>query len=288
LSDRKFAQLGCIAVALCCAAAATAQPDPSMGQGEASIAVRSDVKLGVKGTGGTTAERLSNLGQRVGDQMGEIRACYRKQVASSPQVIGALRVRIALDKGDKPTVEVTEQQGSSPEMVACVARALEKGHYHDVGRPAAAILSLEFDNSRAKGEAAMAERKEKLGHTESASADGGHSATWSSDGGQLRFDVRTDAGAPSGSVDLVMRAFQSGYAAFLDCRRKCEQGGVSPEGDIEAELNVDQKARAQTQLGAISVRHQRAPGCADRAFKRLKFESPQEPLHAHVTVHFAP
>ncbi|HEX4353274.1 MAG TPA: hypothetical protein VHZ95_10175, partial [Polyangiales bacterium] len=94
MSDRKFVRLGCmsVAIAFVCASRASAQADPSMSQGEASIAVRSDVKLGVKGTGGTTAERLNKLGQTVGDQMGEIRACYRKQVAVSPQVIGALRV----------------------------------------------------------------------------------------------------------------------------------------------------------------------------------------------------
>src|ERR1700712_78202 len=40
-----------------------------MGQGEAAIAVRSDVSLSVKGTGGTSSERLSKLGQAVSDQM---------------------------------------------------------------------------------------------------------------------------------------------------------------------------------------------------------------------------
>jgi hypothetical protein len=270
----------------CLVAIAHGQAGDSMSQGEASIAVRSDVKLSVKGTGGTTSERLAKLGQAVGDQMGEIRACYRKQVATSPEVVGALRVKIALDKGDKPQLDVTQQSGPA-DLVACMTHALSKGKYHDVGRPAAALLSLEFDNSRARGEAQMAERKAQLGHVETDSS-AGHEATWSSDGGQLRINVRTDPTAPSGSADLVMRAFQSGYAAFLDCRRKCEQGGVSPEGDIHAELSLDRQAHAKAQLGAISVAHQRAQGCADKAFKRLKFEPPPTALSAHVTVHFAP
>jgi hypothetical protein len=259
-----------------------------MGQGEASIAVRSDVKLSIKGTAGTPTDRLSKLGQAVGEQMGEIRACYRKQVASSPEVVGALRVKIALDKGDKPALDIIQQSGA-PELVACMTHALAKGKYHDVARPAAALLSLEFDNSRARGQAQMVERQAQLGHVEAqGSAGGGQQAVWSSDGGQLRITVRTEAAAPSGAVDLVMRAFQSGYAAFLDCRRKCEKGGVSPEGDIEAELSLDPKGHARMQLGTISVKHERAPGCADHAFKRLKFESPSAALSAHVIVHFAP
>ena len=260
-----------------------------MGQGQATIAVRSDVKLGVKGTAGTTSERLAKLGQAVSDQMGEIRACYRKQVERSPEVIGAMRVKLALDKVDKPAVEITQQQGSTQELVACVAKVLGAGKYKDVGRPAAALLSLEFDNSRARGEAEKAQRTAQRGQVETLDAPGGgEQASWASDGGQVRFTVRTPSAAPSGALSLVMRGFQSGYPAFLDCRRKCEQGGISAEGRIEAELNIDTKGRAQTKLGEITVTHSRAPGCSDKAFKRVHYEAPSAPIQAHVSVYFAP
>ena len=264
-----------------------------MGQGQATIAVRSDVKLGVKGTGGTTSERLAKLGQAVGDEMGEIRACYRKEVAASPDTVAELRVRIALGKTDRPEVEVSEVgeggSGTAKALSQCVARALAKGKYKDVGRPAAAILSLEFDNTRARGQAAMVERTNQLGRAASKETSNGTTrGTWSSDGGQLTFTVDADTSAPTGSVDLVMRGFQAGYAAFLDCRRKCEKGGASPEGDIEAELSVDQRGRATARLGKITVAHQRAPKCSERAFKRMHFEKPAAPLTTRVTVHFAP
>jgi hypothetical protein len=288
LNRRELLALSCVC-ALSFVADARAEPDGAMGQGQAAIAVRSDVKLGIKGTGGTTSERLAKLGQAVGDQMGDIRACYRKQIAGSPELIGALRVRIALDKSDKPQVELTEQSAGSKELTACVSRALEKGHYHDVGRPAAALLSLEFDNSRARGQAEMVERQTQLGHADAhAASNGGQIGSWSSDGGQLKFTVQTEQAAPAGALDLVIRGFQAGYAAFLDCRRKCEKGGASPEGDIEAELSIDGKARATTHLGKISVAHERAPACAERAFKRVRFDKPQAPVRAQVTVHFAP
>jgi hypothetical protein len=263
--------------------------DGAMGQGQAAIAVRSDVKLGIKGTGGTTSERLAKLGQAVGDQMGDIRTCYRKQVASSPEIVAALRLRIALEKSDKPVVELTEQTAGSKELFACVSRALVNGKYRDVGRPAQAMLSLEFDNSRARGQAEMVERKSQLGRADTRDTSGADGqGSWSSDGGQLRFLVRMEPAAPAGALDLVIRGFQAGYAAFLDCRRKCEKGGTSPEGDIEAELKIDRQARATAHLGNITVAHERAPACADRAFKRVRFDKPQAPLQAHVTVHFAP
>jgi len=286
--NRLLGALGCCTGAIVFAVSVRAQPDSMMGQGQAAIAVRSDVKLGVKGTGGTTSERLAKLGQAVGDQMGDIRACYRKQVATSPEVVAALRLHITLDKGDKPQVEF-EQVSGAKELSACVLRALVSGHYHDVGRPAQALLSLEFDNSRARGQAEMVERKVQLGRADTHDASGGdEQGSWSSDGGQLRFQVRMAPAAPTGALDLVIRGFQAGYAAFLDCRRKCEKGGTSPEGDIEAELSLDRQARAKVQLGSISVAHERAPACADRAFKRVRFDKPSAPLQAHVTVHFAP
>jgi hypothetical protein len=260
-----------------------------MSQGEATIAVRSDVKLGVKGTAGTTKDRLAKLGQAVSDQMGEIRACYRKQVDSSPEVIGAMKIRIALDKTDTPQIEITQQEDSTKQLLACVSKVLKNGKYKDVGRPAAAMLSLEFDNSRARGEAAMQERKEKLGQAPTAiTPEGGQEASWSSEGGELRVTVRTPPAAPSGATSLVLRGFAQDYAAFLDCRRKCEKGGVSAEGTIEAELSIDAKGKAKTKLGAISVTHARAPVCGDKAFKRVHYERPAAPVEAHVSVYFAP
>jgi hypothetical protein len=263
--------------------------DGAMGQGEATIAVRSDVKLSVKGTGGTTSERLSKLGQAVSEQMGDIRACYRKQVAGSPEVTGSLRLRIALDKTDKPDVEILDGAESSQVLATCVLHALRAGHYRDVGRPAQALLGLDFENSRARGQAQMVERKNQLAHVEAHDTlDGMREAAWATDGDEVRFTVKTAASFGSEAPPLVLRGFQVEYAAFLDCRRKCEKGGISPEGDIAVELDIDTKGKSKAQLGQITVRHDRARGCAEHAFKKIRFDAPTSALRAHVDVHFAP
>jgi hypothetical protein len=266
---------------------ALAQVD-AMGQGEAAINVRSDVKLGVKGTGGTPSERLTKLGQAVGDQMGEIRGCYRKLVASAPELAGALQLKLTLPQGSaKATVEVTKTEGGADELVKCVSKVLRDAPYKDVGRPAAAFLSLEFDNSRAKGQAAMNAKAAELAKVSVQSkADGTKQGSWSTEGSEIRFTVSVDSGVPDTALELIMRGFKSSYAGFLDCRRKCEKGGVSPEGDIEAQLDLDKRGKAKVKLGAISVAHTRAPTCGAKAFNRTKFDKPDAPIHARVVVHF--
>jgi hypothetical protein len=276
-----------IAFGVCSMAAA--QGGGEMGQGEASIAVRSDVKLSIKGTGGTPSERLAKLGQAVSDQMGDIRGCYRKLVASSPEVMGTLRLRLGLDNDKKPVVAVLDRSSASEQLIACVEKVLTSAKYTDVGRPAAAFVSLSFENSRAKGQAQMEEGAAKMAQADvQTQADGSREAEWSTDGQEVRFSVRVDADAPAGSVQTLMAGFKSGYAAFLDCRRKCEQGGVSPEGDIAANLTLATSGKVAIKLGAITVKHQRAPGCSERAFKRVIFDKPPAPVKAQVNIHFAP
>jgi len=261
----------------------------AMGQGEASIAVRSDVKLSVKGTGGTPSERLSKLGQSVSDELGEIRTCYRKLVANSPEITGTLRLRLGLEKDQRPALSVLNQGGAAEPLVQCVTQVLTRAKYADVARPAAAFLTLEFDNSRARGQSQMLEKSAELAHVEVHTNPAGlREASWATMAQEVRFTVEAESAAPPAAVELVLQGFTRGYAAFLDCRRKCEQGGASPEGDIHARVAVDAKGHAKFTLGEVTVAHKRAPGCAERAFQRVPFDKPDAPLQANVRVHFAP
>jgi hypothetical protein len=260
-----------------------------MGQGEASINVRSDVRLGIKGTGGTTSERLAKLGAAVGDRMTEIRGCYRKLVATKPELVGGLRALLVLEEGKKPKVEVAAQDAQAgKELVECVEKVLVKTAFDGVGRPAAAQLTLDFDNTRARGQAVMNQRTVAVARIDvTPGPDGTQQAVWSTDGGAVTFTVRAAATAPREQVELVMRGLQAGYAAFLDCRRHCEKGDVSPEGDILASLVVDRQGKSTAKLGKISVANERAPRCAERSFRQLAFDKPANVVRSDVTVHFA-
>jgi hypothetical protein len=151
------------------------------------------------------------------------------------------------------------------------------------------VLGLEFTNSRARGQAEMLEKAPELARAPvRTNAAGLQEASWSTNANEVRFTVEADKATAPSTFDLIIRGFTQGYAAFLDCRRKCEQGGLSPEGDIAALLTLDAKGRSKIKLGDISVAHKRAPGCAERAFKRVPFDKPGAPLQANIRVHFAP
>lgn len=270
-------------------ALAEAQSGDSMGQGEAAIAVRSDVTLSVKGTGGTSSERLAKLGQAVSDEMGEIRSCYRKLVSTAPEVMGKVRVKLRLDKAKKPEIEVLEQTDGSELLLKCVSQVLRRAKYGDVGRPASAFLTMTFDNSRARGQAEMVEaaaKRAKVDVRDTLSGD--REATWSTEGEQITFRVRVDGEAPEGAAAYVMKWIRQHYAAFLDCRRRSEQGGLSPEGDINIQLSVDARGRAKVSYGEVTVAHRRARTCTEPLFRRLPFDKPSAPVSAQLRVHFAP
>ena len=278
------------------AAAPVAAQGGEMGQGEANIAVRSDVTLSVKGTGGTSSERLAKLGQAVSDQMGEIRTCYRQLVKDAPEVMGKVRFKLRLDRPDKdngkdkrPELEVLDQSAGAEPLLNCVTQVLTKAKYVDVGRPASAFLAMTFDNSRARGQAEMVQRAAKLAHVDVRDTLSGlREANWATEGDEVTFRVRADPAEPSDAVGVVMNWVRRNYAAFLDCRRRSEQGGKSPEGDIQIEVNVDAKGHAKVKYGTITVEHARARTCTEPLFKRIAFDKPSAPLTAQVNVHFAP
>lgn len=263
-----------------------------MGQGEANISVRSDVTLSVKGTGGTSSERLAKLGQAVSDQLGEIRTCYRQLVKDAPTVMGKLRFKLRLDKenekGKQPELEVLDQSAGAEPLIKCVTATLVKAKYTEVGRPASAFLAMTFDNSRARGQAEMQQRAAKLAHVDVRDTLSGlREANWATEGDEVRFRVRADAVQPNDAVGVVMNWIRRNYAPFLDCRRRSEQGGKSPEGDIEIDVNLDAKGKAKVKYGTVTVEHARARTCTEPLFKKLPFDKPSAPLNVRLDVHFA-
>jgi hypothetical protein len=290
---RKLLTLSGFVLLLSAAGPAAAQGGgETMGQGEANISVRSDVTLSVKGTGGTSSERLAKLGQAVSDQMGEIRTCYRTLVKDTPEVMGKLRFKLRLDKENekdkKPELEVLDQSAGSEPLIKCVTQVIGKGKYTEVGRPASAFLAMTFDNSRARGQAEMQQRAAKLAHVDVRDTLSGlREANWATEGDAVKFRVRAAPTEPADAVGVVMNWIRRNYAAFLDCRRRSEQGGKSPEGDIEIEVNVDAKGQAKVKYGTITVEHARARTCTEPLFKKLPFDKPSAPLATRLDIHFA-
>lgn len=252
------------------AAAQPADGSP-MGQGEANINVRSDVKLAIKGTRSTTTARLQQLTDVVSDQMPELRKCYRELIAKRPTTVGSIAIRITLEQGnDPPQIEIKETGGSEPDLTGCVRRVLTRAPFKKVERPAAAIATLEFENTRAKGQAEMEQRRETTERVDVRErAGGGYEGSWGATDGKVSFTVGSAASREA--VDAVLRTLRDSFAGFADCRRRSQKGGLSPAGELAVTLQLQRGGKGSAKIESSTVAHERAVPCTERVFKRLKF-----------------
>jgi hypothetical protein len=277
-------------ILLCAPSLAGAEPDVAesgMGQGQASINVRSDVKMEIKGTAGTSTANLEQLTEAVVDQMPNLRACYREVIATRPTTVGGLAVRVTLAAGKAPAkLEFKEIDGPEPELTTCVRKVLEKAPLSKLPRPAAAIATLALSNSRAKGQEVMQERRaiaEKIDPV--AQGDGTFAASWITTDRDVSFSVRSKS---KEAVEAVTGGLRDRFAGFLDCRRRARKGDLSPGGDIEASLRLARGGEASAKVGKSTVAHERAPICVERTLGKLTFEGAPAGQRVDVTVTFAP
>lgn len=247
----------------------TAKPTPSrvMGQGEASIQVRSDVELAVKGAGGTPKTRVDALAAAITGELTRVRACYRGRVQVDPKVTGAYRVGLRLGEGRKPELSVEERAGSDGTLRRCVEETLNQADYAAVERPAEATVTLRFNNSRAAGQQSLdqtvAGASFALEQTPAGETRGG----WSDPSARITFAV---TGPDPGVVHGALRALRDNYAAFLDCRRRAERGGLSPAGVLSLELRGKAGGALQPHVRGSSVASRQTPPCIVRAVQRTQ------------------
>jgi hypothetical protein len=246
--------------------------DSPMGQGEASINVRADIKLAIKGTRATPPDRVQQLTDAVSEKMAAMRTCYYELVAKRPTTVGSIAMRITLEQGNAPAViETKETGGTDADLTGCVQKAVSKAAFGKVTRPAAAIVTLEFDNTRAKGQGVMESRAavaDQIHVTDK--ADGGFEASWKSLDGKVSFLV--SSAKSKEAVEAVMRTLRDGYAGFADCRRRSEKDGKSPAGDTAVQIQLQRGGKANVKVGTTTVAHERAVPCIERAFKRIDWK----------------
>lgn len=289
--------LGCVLCVCLPVSAAGAQESPpgvansGMQQGEAVVAVRSDVRLAIKGIRATLSDRLAAMTREISAQMPAVRACYTKIVATRPATVGGMRAVIVLEPGrGAPSIETTEIDGSDAELSACIGKILRHLDLRGVERPAAAELTLSFDNTRARGQAVLEERAAGFVANVETAPDGNHVGRWHTDGSEITFEVRVAAasGGPELAQSLVL-GLRAGFSAFLDCRRRAGRQGMNPSGDVELDVQVARNGDVSGHVARSSVEDQkRTPGCVEKAVGRLRLESVTRAGRASMIVHFAP
>ena len=234
----------------------------AMGQGEASIQVRSDVELAVKGTGGTPKQRVDALAAAIRGELAQVRACYRERVQVDPKVTGAYRVGLRLGEGRKPELSVEERAGSDGILRQCVEGTLNQADYAAVERPAEATVTLRFNNSRASGQQSLDQTVAGTSFVIERTPAGETRGGWSDPSERVTFTV---TGSDPGVVNGALRALRDNYAAFLDCRRRAERGGLSPAGVLSLELRGKAGGALQPHVRGSSVASRQTPQCVVRA-----------------------
>lgn len=256
-----------------------------MGQGQAHITTRSDVRLSLESVPGTSATRLQLLGRAVGAGMTPIRQCYGQVVAERPTVTGTLRLRVSLGASGGPDVEVTEDGPSDRELIACVRRVIERQPMGEVSRPAAAIVVLSFENTAARGAEETARRADEAAEVAVSQEGGRPSASGVAPG--LRFVVRGEAGADQALVAEALRVVRSQIAGMLDCRRRASRRGMDPTGQIDLRMQMRAGRAPELTVVRSTVRDERAPTCLERALERPHRTPEAGPARIDVEVGFA-
>jgi hypothetical protein len=255
-----------------------------MGQGEARITTRSDVRMSLESVAGTSATRLQLLGRAVGAGMTAIRTCYGEAVAERPTVQGTMRLRVALGESGPPNVSVTEDGPQDRQLLACVRGVISRQPMGDASRPASAIVVLVFQNSAAAGAAETARRADEADAVTLAHDGGRASASGEAPG--VRFVVRGAAGTSDEHVAEAFRVVRSQIAGMLDCRRRASRREMSPEGQIDLQMSMRQGRNPEMTVSESTVEDERAPICLERALERPHRRPESGPATVDVEVRF--
>lgn len=263
-----------------------------MKHGEAVVAVRSDISLAIKGTGGTTKANLAALGEAVRSKIPALKACYSDVVEKSPIVVGKLQIVIDFsNKAKRPKLDYPDRQDASPALKSCIEKTLGKTSLNPRNRPAAAVIVLDFSNTRARGQRILEtnqRRGEEQALVDVKTNDAGMlESKWSSSDGRVAFTIIAKTSVSSEQVVGVQRVLRNHVGRFLDCRRRSSKGGTSPAGDATLDLHVRRSGEASMKVRSITIAHKRAPNCLERAFRKIKFDRPSAPFRVTVIVRFA-
>ncbi len=264
----------CLVPALATAQGSGGVANSGMGQGEARISSRSDIRLSMESMPGTSGSRVSALGARVGARMRQLRTCYTDVVSEHPTVTGTLRLRVLLDGDGAPAIEVDSDDTGSRALVRCISGALESLDHSGLRRPTHAVVQLELANSAAQGAVRAASRASEARQVSvEVDGDGNVSSTGGTPDGHVRFVVTGEGRESAGAVVAAHRALLTALPGLLDCRRRASRRGQSSAGEIRAVLTVRDGRPPVSRVTRSTVQSTRARGCVARALRGVEQRS---------------
>jgi len=269
---------GCLAMA----APVSAQQEP-MGQGEARVSARSDVRMGVESGPGTSGNKLQDMVASITTTLGDIRQCYASVTEERPTVQGDMRIRVLLPRGrGRVELRFEENTPEDRQLTRCIRRRLSRANFGAVARPANVIVALSFTNTAARGIHETRERSSQEAEVNvRRRADGQYTATGGTD--EVRYLIASDT---EERVASVHRGLRTAIAGLLDCRRRAGRRGMDPSGDLKVRLSVPRRGSAQVRTLNVTIHDDRAPNCVSRAVRAHRF-APTAAGRTEVTFTFA-
>jgi hypothetical protein len=253
-----------------------------MGQGQARISTRSDVRMGIESGPATSGQRLSAMAGALTARMGEVRTCYERTTADNPSVAGSLRIRTMLPRRGPVRLAAVDDSVEHPPLTLCVLRALRGASWGGIERPANVFVKLDFNNTAAAGsqeasrrhDAAQAVRVER-------DAQGALVARGGTPGGEVTFEIKSRT-ASEASLAAAQRTVRGRIGGLLDCRRRAGRRGASPVGTATIRMRVlGGHPTLQTRQATLPN-----PECISRILTRARF--PREATGRYgLTVHFS-
>lgn len=261
-----------------------------MEQGEAVISVRTDVRVSMKGTRGATKKQVTAIGEAIRSKIQQLKICYGKLVSEDPAAaVGAFRLVISFKaKNDRPGLEFPRAGSSHAGLEKCIRKSLGTASLERADRPAAAILMLDFTNTRARGQELMEKASDPTSSVDVQTAgDGSLTASWKTENGKMAFQV---AGKPPSAdrdtVAAVLSGLRRAFGSFLDCRRRAGKRGMSPAGKTVSEVRLMRGGRASAKNLSSTLKLAPAATCIERVYRRLEFEGTKARSRVKVTVDF--
>ena len=269
-----------IFVALLCPALAHAQggsggvANSGMGQGEARISSRSDVRLSMESMPGTSGAAVGALGARVGRRMTQIRTCYTDIVEENPGVAGRVRLRVLLGRRGAPRVEVDDNGTGDRGLVRCFTRVLRGIDTSRLTRPTHAIVQLEVGNSAAAGSARVRARAEQARQVRvQIDGDGNVTSSGGTPDHRVRFRVTGNGRESTQAVVAAHRALLTALPSLMDCRRRAGRRGNSSEGEVHATMRIRSGRAPTSRVTRSTLTWDRARGCVNRALAGIEQRS---------------
>jgi hypothetical protein len=257
-----------------------------MGQGEANVHTRADVRMEVESVPGTGHDALTQIGAALGERLGDVKQCYRDVVEDRPQIEGSMRLRFAIDPARRHQVTVVGEPVADAPLVRCVRQAFERGRYQGVPR-GAAYVALTFTNGSADGvarteQARAVEANVNVQHN----SEGRPTANGGTPDGLVHFEVIGDANARPQQIAALQRTIRAHLAIFLDCRRHSTRRGDPPDGEVRLDLMVRPRGVTRARTLSQTVADDTAGRCIERGLGRVTFENDARG-HSELVVRFA-